>query len=564
MRAREFINESKVVINEILMKDSGQDNDWKKSKYYEPFLEGMLEGTLYAFGIKEKKATKKTAAVEKQNFLGKILNPQNVYSQFTSALKTGDFKAVTFDVQVYNEDTSEPTEEVIKNLHLSNIWKDEKVTGILLVNMGNITEAILGSAVAAKFINGGAEITGSQVKEIAQQLAENKGQIQTSAGKDRLMFRVSIPFTDKKAFYAWVGKDSRQKTLKDYGLPDKTIALFDRRLKAAVEYANTSKRVLTAVEEAQQDPKENKVDVLSDGGEKENQTSTKVDLKILIDGKETAKRLLSVKAGNVAQFGQVGGHNFENINEFFSTTLGISLDENLKKYFYEVNSRGDKANKQKEHNYLNGISTAYQTVLKQLRVKSANDEGGLVRDVYKGLMTHLTRNEPGVEMVILDPSGKKAFSELSFGPEFKKALDQLKIYAVATGGEKGVGIAIYGFPTGVVAKRYIPTEKDADSKLIELRSQLTKSFNVRNRVGMGNLLKHIADIENQIEKQEANPVRQTPKKVVQKPAQNPVAKPVPQLKTSMTKTVPIASKGTKPLSNIGQPMGQESPALAPK
>ena len=551
MRAREFITESRVVINEILMRDSGQDNDWKKKKYYEPFLEGIQEGMVYAFGIKEKKATKKAAGIAKQNFLGKILNSEDVTNQFSIALKTGNFKGVTFDVQVYNEDTNEPTEEIIKNLHLSNIWKDEKVTGILLVNMGNITEAILGSAVAAKFINGGETITGDMVKQIAQQLAENKGQIQTSAGKDRLMFRVSIPFTDKKAFYSWVDRDSRQKTLKDYGLTDKTIALFDRRLQAAVEYANTSKRVLTAVKAAQQDPKENKVDVLSDGGEKENQTSTKVDLKILIDGEENTQRLLSVKAGNVAQFGQVGGHNFENINEFFLTTLGIHLSEDLKKHFYDVNSRGDEANKQKEHNYLNGISSAYQSVLKQLKVKSASDEDGLVQDVYKGLMTHLTRNEPGVEMVILDPSGKKAFSELSFGPEFKQALDQLKIYAVATGGEKGVGIAIYGFPTGAVAKRYIPTEKDADSKLIELRSQLTKSFNVRNRVGMGNLLKHIADIENQIEKQE-EPQAQQQKQQVIKPAVKKSATVVNKLNN------PQIEPETPPTIPVGQPMGMKT------
>jgi len=306
---------------------------------------------------------------------------------------------------------------------------------------------------------------------------------------------------DKKAFYAWVGKDSRNKSLKDYGVDDKTIALFDRRLRASVEYANTSKRVLSAVEEAKQAPKNNKVDVLSDGGDKENQTSTKVDLKILINGRESAKRLLSVKAGDVAQFGQVGGHNFENINEFFSTTLGIVLPDNLRSYFYDVSTKGDEAKQQKQHNYENGFQMAYANALRQVKARASKSESDFIQDVYKGLMYHLTRNEPGVEMVILDPDGKKAFSELSFGPEFKEALEELSLYVVETGGTEGFGIAIYGFPQGAVAKKYVPSRKDADSKLIELRSQLTKSFNVRNRVGMGNLLKKIADIETQLERQ---------------------------------------------------------------
>ena len=131
MRAREFITESRVVINEILMKDSGQDNDWKKKKYYEPFLEGIQEGMVYAFGIKEKKATKKAAGIAKQNFLGKILNSEDVTNQFSIALKTGNFKGVTFDVQVYNEDTNEPTEEIIKNLQSLGYYHTEIISSKL-------------------------------------------------------------------------------------------------------------------------------------------------------------------------------------------------------------------------------------------------------------------------------------------------------------------------------------------------------------------------------------------------------------------------------------------------
>jgi hypothetical protein len=53
--------------------------------------------------------------------------------------------------------------------------------------------------------------------------------------------------------------------------------MFDQRLKSAIEYANKSKKILSAVSEAVDDPGKNKIDVISDGAEKENQNTTKVD-----------------------------------------------------------------------------------------------------------------------------------------------------------------------------------------------------------------------------------------------------------------------------------------------
>lgn len=542
MRAREFLSESKTIL-EVMMNPS----QWDKEKYAQNLLDGLDNNQPYSFEFPEG-----------NKFTGIIQNPLEVKNAVRQAMKIGFASAkVRVQVAVVDDETNEPTGEVIDNVPLSKMFKDEKIKGELKPNMGNVSEALLGCAVAAKFANNGGTVTERQLVEMGKALAQNKGYVETSAGKDKLVFKVSIPFLDKKIFYAWLGEDSRGKTLKDYSVPQATIDLIEHRARAAIAYANFSKRVLGAVQEAQQDPRNNKVDVLSDGGEKENQSTTKVDLKILIDGKEAAKRLLSVKAGKVAQFGQVTGVNFSHAYEFFSSSTGIAIPDSLKKYFHEITPGKRGVDDLKQFNFDNGYAMAFSNAFKQLSARARSDQAGLIEDVYQGLLHHLTRKEPGVEMVILDPDGKKAFRELSFGPEFEQALKQLQLVVTESQRAEGYNISIYGFPVGTIAKKYVPGRKDADSKLIDLTSQY-KDGSIRNMLGMGNLLKNLADIENHIEKVQAQP-----------PApQAPAAKQVkPKVQPAPTATVPTAKKPAKTTPGIAnqqktlavskQPMGTE-------
>ena len=294
MRAREFLSES--ILLEKLMSQTGNNNDWLKPQYYKLFYDGLVHNQVYAFNVvtSEKPHGSKKLEKTENRFLGIIQNPENVIAQMKRAIKLKDFSNVFFNVAEVDDQTFEPTGEIWQNVIPKQIYKDEKVKGEIDPNMGNVSEAILGCAVAAKFSNLGSIVTESQVINLAKELARNKGSIQIQAGNDILDFKVSIPFMDNKAFYAWLDEDSRGKTLKDYNVPAVKIPLFDQRLRSAVAYANTSKRISEAVNVAVTDPRKNKIDVISDGAEKENQNTTKVDLKILIDGKETAKRLLSV------------------------------------------------------------------------------------------------------------------------------------------------------------------------------------------------------------------------------------------------------------------------------
>jgi len=557
MRAHEFLFESRVAVNEILMNNS----EWAKTdidkktkketlKYLTPFLQAAEDNSIFSFGyyksIKHPKTGKPTQVVDKdKNFEGIIVNPLDLIKQVKRASKTGEkLSSIRFSAKVVDEDGNF-TDEVVNDLTLSNVWKDYKITGSLKVNMGNVSEIILGCAVATKFEKQGAAISEKELIDTAIRLAENKGEMTSTAGKDRLYFKVTVPFADKKAFFAYVGKDSREKTLQDYNVSEDTIALIGQRIQSAVSYANTSKRIVSAINEAKKDPAENKVDVISDGGEKENQTTTKVDLKILIDGNEVGKRLLSVKAGNVGQFGQVGGHNFDKADLFFSSTLGINLSPTVQKKFLDVpTARGYQ--QEKLRNYQVGFQSAYEDAFKKAKSMAKTAPDDFLENVFKGLKYHLTLDEPGVEMVILEPSTKKAFSELSFGDEFEKAVRQLVLSVDYARTEKGYYMMIYGQPRTQLGKKFVPK---SGNLLVKLLTSITKEFNVRNRINMGPLLKNLADIENHIEKVEAQPQQQKQPAPIQ--GVQPAGTKLAVQKAPVVQTTPA----TKPLPNVGKPMG---------
>jgi dihydroneopterin aldolase len=548
MKINEFLSES--IIVEGKMVSGGSKNDWVKrdSKgvyyYLQPFLEGLISNQTYAFEVGGEK------------FKGKILDGEILSKEMKSALKSGDsdnFKSITFSVQKIDDETGDLEDEVVDNVKLNQIFKDENIKGTLDPNMGNIAEALLGCAIAAKFEKQGQSITEVDLRNMGERIAEAKGKITARAGKDTLTFKLTIPFLDKKTFYSYLGKDSKGLSLEDYKVPSSKIKLLEHHLKSAVVYANTSKRVASAISQANNDPNKNVVDVISDGGEAANQSITKVDLKILIDGQPSAKRLLSVKAGSVKQFGQVGGANFSNLNEFFSSSLGIGLSENVASKFTELPEKARKEwNPQKVKNFNSGFKAAYNEMTKSVKSMAMSDQETLVENVYKGLLHHLTRNEEGVEMVILNPSNKKAFAELDFGENFRQALGQLQLVVeVGTEGE-GYSLDIYGIPKTAIAKKFIPKGKD---KLVTLYSLMTKSFSVRNRLLMGSLLKNLADIENYIDQAEQQPIQKTQPVVAKQPVQKTVTPATQPVRPGANK--PVATN-PKPALKVSRPqMGQE-------
>lgn len=524
MKYTDILFEEKMLVEGLM-----SDKEWAKEKYWTLFVDNLRNGqTLFNFRTKEPELV--PGIIQKPEEVANEI--EKIYSsKFTEKTRRELLRKFTFKVSEVDDD-EQPIEEKEFPARVTQIFKDERITGVLKPNMGDIAEAVLGCAVTAKFEKRGAEITVDDAIEVGRRVADSNGEIIGTTGKDQLYFKVSIPFISKKAFYAFLGKDSKGKSLKDYNIPDAKIEQFKSYLKSAVEYANTSKKVASALQKTYEDRRKNKVDVISDGGEKANQSITKVDLKVLVDG--TSINLLSIKAGAVSQFGQVAGYNYEHLAEFFATTIGLKLSNVVKKKFVEVpkGMRGDEALKLKMKNYTSAFKSAYNEVYKQLNAMSKNDPAGLIKRVYAGTLFHLTRGEAGVEMVILEPSSKKAFSELSFGPEFRKALNQLQLHVAEAHTATDYYIHVYGIPKTDAARKVF---KDKE-KLITLRSRIEDKKNFRNVIGMGPLLKSLADIEKIIQQPakvpatKARPVAQKPVAPAPRPIKPPVAKaPAPQV-----------------------------------
>lgn len=531
MRFTEF---NKPVLNEKMM----DYTDWRKTdkgkfKYAEPLIDAIIDGEdpTVAINMAGEDVDVMIASSEQNIATAKLL--ADILSRGGN---TKELQTLKFEVQLLEDD--EPTGETMA-ISIKEIVKDEKISGQIKINLGNIAELVLGCAVTAKYEKEKADVTVEDVISVATRLAQADGSFQSTAGKDSLVFQASVPRKDKKAFYAYVGEDPKGKTLQDYGATEKTIKEIGQHIENAVKYVNTSPRVLLAVDKAIADPNENEVEVISDGGNAEQQKITKVDLKIMInpgpDGQPQRLNLLSIKAGAVKQFGQVSGYEFERLNAFFQESVGLNISPKTEKKFARFNTalsgeerKQDRLNV-RETNYYTAFTAAYDELEKHLKTLAKGNQEDLLERVYTGLLHHATRGEEGVEMVILTPTAKKAFSELTFGPELRKALDDYHLVVNRGSSEKMHILQIHGIPKTADLKKAVGGSKEL---LVQYRSFQGESAGVRNVIEMGDLLKDLADWEkikerqNNVLKQWGWPETHMDKKTKAKPVATK-AQPVP-------------------------------------
>jgi ribosomal protein L23 len=333
---------------------------------------------------------------------------------------------------------------------------------------------------------------------------------------------------------------------------DKIAFLFH----VAVEYVNTDSRVQQQITKARDDKAKGLLEVESTGGDATTQAKTKVDLltKYTVQGGTRQNLLsLSLKAGKVAQFGQVSGGAFLKYKNLFKGMFGEDFFNQLAPptqnefKFYKSTEDTDSSpwlipapegmddKEIKEYNFIKPLKYLYTQVANNFNkifasavsAESTNKKTEMIRKIYWGIRNHATldievpNNVPvedsEVTLLILNPNENKHvaskkgqaskhdkfYTELAFGTSL---FEQLKSYAFEAKVEfpdnKTRIVKLYAIrltpKTNTLTQSYdqvVKQQKKLTGEelfLLKLRSNLS---NFRNRVEMGPFLKEIAQIQ---------------------------------------------------------------------
>jgi hypothetical protein len=389
------------------------------------------------------------------------------------------------------------------------MYKTDAASGEMKINKGDAAEAILGAAITAKFEAGGKTIGVANVVELLKEVIA-AGSIRRTADYDKgegdnIEFKLSLNASSLSGIKMWMREpdplgDPKSFQIVEKGVNPVTIKDLQRQIAHAVEYANTNKRATMAVERAKADLGKNEVQVISDGGDATQQSSTKVDLKITYDGEAT--RLLSLKAGSVKQFGQGSGGGWTQVSDFFESVLKFKLPDTFKEKFKFKDPAGPRDTTYLDYNYSKGpFQKLYAEMAAQAQRYTAGDntqlEYSLVKNVYDAINFHATRGEAGVTMVILSPTSKIAYKELAFDERLLAALELYDLRVVNELGKSNHYLHVVGhLKTDEAARELGDDMKKIGTKavLVSCRSS-SNGGAIRNAVEMGDLLKELANIE---------------------------------------------------------------------
>ena len=339
-------------------------------------------------------------------------------------------------------------------------------------NTGQIAEGAIGAAVVARFVKREKPITPEDVVDIIRQLGDGeesgknlKGGLNVTSGNDSVYFNLVLPKGDYNALYGGVSKEKMH--------PD-----MQGVINSSTEFANSS-AVSTALEKIIADTGPNKVSINSDGAS--DQTGTKADLFLDIDG--TTVNLLSLKAGDVKQFGQGSGYTYDKLDGFFKDTFGVGV---AKQYEDELDGKDPREAFTIIHEVYASIAQALQAELSGHNIPT---EARFVERLYKGINQHATRGDDSVTMVVLKKTpNAPGFTELQFGKALQDAMENTNLTVdYKTPGQGSAIIDILGEPMG----------GGKPQLLVRTRGNFKSEGKgyVRNIVEMGPLLKTLAKIE---------------------------------------------------------------------
>lgn len=266
-------------------------------------------------------------------------------------------------------------------------------------NKGDIAEGILGAAVAARFINKNENIDIDKIKTVLRSLGSTVTKIKE---KDFDSENKNPKIIDNVHLYISLA-ESNMKVLLD----SSKWTSFNDLFQSAVKYANGD-TVIAWSKLLYNNNQKNNIEVISDG--LGNQSGTKVDVKVKVDGKVTNIKV-SLKAGDVKQFGQVAGSEFSKQLLLWKNLLNI--DVTTKEDDYTKNLQTGNVNE--------ALYKTYSYVADQINIKLAGSSSKtqFLKDLGNGIRHFATLNEEDVTLVQLSRNEAVVYT-------FDKVYDSIK------------------------------------------------------------------------------------------------------------------------------------------
>ena len=440
------------------------------------------------------------------------------------------------DGDVYSITNIEKTAEIKKEIGV----KDGKEIRKKWWNKGNVAEGIMSAAVVAKFTLQGGKIDAENILEVVRDISTRKvpvldkdnaprmykgvaieqveGVINGEAYGKKLLLKIILNPND---FRALLESANDEETFRTYDQSEEIYQLY----KDCASYVNDSDNVTSALSKIENADSKDLITVSAEGATHESQSSTKADLFIRIAG--TTERLLSIKTATVKHIGAKSGYQFDNLNEFFASTLGFGLPEEFRdlyekpppakeiddpedteedekkrrkipnpdydpaKHKMSQDDRSKAVERARTKNFSGIIKTSYQWIMEKLLKKLSGDsedtEYNFVKTVAESVIQHATMGED-VRLVVISPSAKKAYTELDVKGKLHESLEEYDLVPSIELGEN-YKILIYGYPKTDLSRSL----KNDKTLFVQLRTYPQEST-IRNVVEMGGLLKQLTQV----------------------------------------------------------------------
>jgi len=312
---------------------------------------------------------------------GKVLefNPSKDPRQFAQAIEWLKTRATNSRyVLVMNDKDRHSLGDLLKSGDFGGMG-GKAAKGATKGNRGDMAEGVFAAAITARFINKNATVSESDVIKIIDKLDNSKmhqemmypSPNKNPKIKDNVCFKLSLAPSNLQA------------------LTDKTTQVsLAGIIQSSVKYANSA--IVTSWSKMlYENNRVNNIEVVASGiGD---QKGTKVDVRVLIDGKQSDINV-SLKADDVKQFGQISGSGFDKQDMLWTKLLGIDVSRYEENYYEGV----------KQNDVLMGIASVYKGVANDFnKMVSGPGRKKIYSQLSAGIRYFATLDEPAVTLVQL-------------------------------------------------------------------------------------------------------------------------------------------------------------------